>query len=178
VVTLTAGQEYSISYDYGNDSTFWTEKLKVAYGTSATVSAMTTQLADHPLINQSSLQSNTVLFTPLVSGDYYFGFNAYSDANQNNLYVDNIIVQENLSNTAFDNNSFTAYPNPVKDVLNLSFTENISQVAVYNLLGQKVLVMDMNATKGQVDMANLATGTYLVKVNTENAVKTIKVIKQ
>lgn len=178
VVTLTAGQEYSISYDYGNDSTFWTEKLKVAYGTSATVSAMTTQLADHPLINQSSLQSNTVLFTPLVSGDYYFGFNAYSDANQNNLYVDNIIVQENLSNTSFDNNSFTAYPNPVKDVLNLSFTENISQVAVYNLLGQKVLVMDINATKGQVDMANLATGTYLVKVNTENAVKTIKVIKQ
>jgi hypothetical protein len=29
-----------------------------------------------------------------------------------------------------------------------------------------------------LDMSSLASGTYLVKVNTENAVKTIKVIKQ
>ena len=178
VVALIAGQEYTISYDYGNDSTFWSEKLKVAYGTDATPEAMITQLADHPLINQSSLQSNTVLFTPSVSGDYYFGFNAYSDANQNNLYVDNINVQVLLSNTDFDNNSFTAYPNPVKDVLKVSYAQNISDIAVYNLLGQQVLLMNVNATKGQVDMSNLATGTYLVKVNTENAVKTIKVIKQ
>ena len=178
LVTLTAGQEYSISYDYGNDSTFLTEKLQVAYGTDATPEAMTMQLADHPLINQASLQSNIVLFTPTVSGDYYFGFNAYSDANQNNLYVDNISIQVNLSNPDFDNNSFTAYPNPVKDVLKLSYNQNISNVAVYNLLGQQVLTMNVNATKGQIDMSNLATGTYLVKVNTENAVKTIKVIKQ
>jgi hypothetical protein len=36
----------------------------------------------------------------------------------------------------------------------------------------------MNADKGQIDLSNLAAGTYLVRVNTENEVKTIKVIKQ
>jgi hypothetical protein len=87
-------------------------------------------------------------------------------------------AEVNLSVGNFETNSFTAYPNPVKDVLNISFTENISDVAAYNLLGQQVLFMNMNATKGQVDMSNLASGTYLVKVNAENAVKTIKVIKQ
>jgi hypothetical protein len=87
-------------------------------------------------------------------------------------------AEVNLSVGNFETNSFTAYPNPVKDVLNVSFTENISDVAAYNLLGQQVLFMNMNATKGQVDMSNLASGTYLVKVNAENAVKTIKVIKQ
>jgi len=178
VVTLTAGQEYSISYDYGNDSTFWTEKLRVAYGTAATVAGMVTELANHPTINQAVLQSNTEVFTPTVTGDYYFGFNVYSAADQNNLYVDNINIQVSLNAGSFDNNTFSAYPNPVKDMLNLSFTQNISDVTVFNLLGQKVLSVNMNASKGQVDMSNLSSGTYLVKVNTENAVKTIKVIKQ
>jgi hypothetical protein len=83
-----------------------------------------------------------------------------------------------LSNTDFDTNSFIAYPNPVKDVLNVSFEQNISDVTVYNLLGQQVAFKKMNADKGQIDLSNLAAGTYLVRVNTENAVKTIKVIKQ
>lgn len=87
-------------------------------------------------------------------------------------------AEVNLGTGNFDKNSFTAYPNPVKDILNLSFTQNISTVAVYNLLGQQVLFMRMNANKGQVDMSSLATGTYLVKVNSENAVKTVKVIKE
>lgn len=88
------------------------------------------------------------------------------------------IGAELLSNSNFDNNSFTAYPNPVKDILNVSFTQNISEVAVYNLLGQQVLFVNMNANKGQIDMSSLTSGTYLVKVKTENAVQTIKVIKQ
>jgi hypothetical protein len=83
-----------------------------------------------------------------------------------------------LSNTDFDTNSFIAYPNPVKDVLNVSFEQNIIDIAVYNLLGQKMLLMNINSNKGQIDMSNLASGTYLVRVNTENEVKTIKVIKQ
>jgi hypothetical protein len=66
----------------------------------------------------------------------------------------------------------------VKDILNVSFEQNISDVTVYNLLGQQVAFKKMNADKGQIDLSNLASGTYLVRVNTENAVKTIKVIKQ
>ena len=177
-VTLIGGQSYSVSYQYGNDFTFYTESLKVAYGTSANATSMTTEIANHATINQATMQSNTATFTPAVSGDYVIGFNAYSIANQNQLYVDNISIQVDLSNPDFDNNSFTAYPNPVQDVLKLSYNQNITNVAVYNLLGQQVLTTNVNATKGQIDMSNLATGTYLVKVNTENAVKTIKVIKQ
>jgi hypothetical protein len=87
-------------------------------------------------------------------------------------------MESSLSNVNFDTNSFTAYPNPVKDILNVSFDQNIIDIAVYNLLGQKMLLMNINSNKGQIDMSNLASGTYLVRVNTENEVKTIKVIKQ
>lgn len=177
-VSLLAGTTYSISYQYGNNSTFYIESFKVAYGTSANAAAMTNEVSNHPTINQAAIQNHTASFTPTVSGDYVFGIHAYSIANQDQLYIDNILIQEVLSTVDIDNASFSAYPNPVKDVLNLSFTQNISQVAVYNLLGQQVVVMDMDSNKGQIDMSNMPSGTYLVKVATENAVKTIKVFKQ
>ncbi|MFY0481932.1 T9SS type A sorting domain-containing protein [Flavobacterium sp. PLA-1-15] len=83
-----------------------------------------------------------------------------------------------LSSSQFDIANFKLYPNPVKDILNLSYTQNISNVEVFNMLGQQVLTKSVDATQGQVDMSNLAAGTYLVKVATDNQVKTIKVVKQ
>jgi len=177
-VSLVAGTTYNVSYQYGNDFSFYTESMKVAYGATANATAMTTVIADHPTINQATMQSNTATFTPAVSGDYVIGFHAYSIANQNQLYLDNIVVEVNLSSDNFDRNAFTAYPNPVKDVLNISYVQNISNVAIFNIIGQQMLMVDMNANKGQVDMSNMPSGTYLVKVTTENAVKTIKVIKE
>jgi hypothetical protein len=47
-----------------------------------------------------------------------------------------------------------------------------------NLLGQEVMVKSINATQSQIDMSNLASGSYLVKVTADNKVKTIKVIKR
>lgn len=79
---------------------------------------------------------------------------------------------------SFNSNNFKYYPNPVTNVLNLSYTDNISNVSVYNLLGQEVLAKSINATEGQIDMSPLARGTYLVKVASNNEVKTVKVIRE
>lgn len=84
----------------------------------------------------------------------------------------------NLSTPSFDLASLKAYPNPVKDVLNLYYTENISQVSIFNLLGQQVLDKKLDASEVKLDMSNLPQGTYLVKVNVDNQVKTLKVVKQ
>lgn len=175
---LVAGTEYSVTYKYGSSSTLYVEKLKVAYGIDANSTAMTTQLADHPNITTATLQNNTVTFTPTVSGLYVIGFNAYSIASQFNIYVDDIVIQENLGNTDFNNNKFTAYPNPVKNNLTIRYNENIKDVTVFNLLGQQLFVKNINATEGKVDMSNLSSGTYLVKVNSGDKVQTIKVIKE
>jgi len=83
-----------------------------------------------------------------------------------------------LSTGQSENATFRFYPNPVKDVLNLSYAQNIAEVAVYNLLGQKVLENVINATSTQLDMSALASGSYLVKVTANNQTKTIKVIKE
>jgi hypothetical protein len=83
-----------------------------------------------------------------------------------------------LANETFTNETFQAYPNPVKDVLNLAYTQNIEKVQVVNLLGQEVIAKAINATQSQIDMSSLPVGTYLVKVTADGLVKTIKVIKE
>jgi hypothetical protein len=66
----------------------------------------------------------------------------------------------------------------VKDMLNLSYNKTISDVSVFNLLGQEVMIRSINANQTQIDMSGLTAGTYLVKVTADNQVKTIKVIKE
>ncbi|WP_264521485.1 T9SS type A sorting domain-containing protein [Flavobacterium sp. N1994] len=83
-----------------------------------------------------------------------------------------------LSNSSFDSANFTFYPNPVKNVLNLSYNQEISNVEVFNLIGQKVRSNTINANDAQIDMSNLSNGAYIVKVTSNNQVKTIKVMKQ
>ena len=83
-----------------------------------------------------------------------------------------------LSSGSFDNANFTAYPNPVKDVLNVSYTSESSSVRGINTIGQEVISRNINATSTQVDMSELSAGTYIVNVTVGDSVKTLKVVKQ
>ena len=62
--------------------------------------------------------------------------------------------------------------------MNLSYTQDISSVSIFNLLGQEVLSKNLSSSEAQIDMSNLSHGTYLVKVMIGNEVKTIKVLKE
>ncbi|MFN3754983.1 GEVED domain-containing protein [Flavobacterium sp.] len=89
------------------------------------------------------------------------------------------VYDASLASASFDSNNFTYYPNPVKNILNLSYSQEISTVEVYNLLGQKMSANTIGANLGQVDMSNFASGAYLVKISTaDNQSKTIRVIKE
>lgn len=87
------------------------------------------------------------------------------------------VIEEDLSNDSFDSTNFSYYPNPVKDVFSFSYNNMISDVKVFNLLGQQVIDAKIDATQGQIDMSGLSNGAYLVKVTSDNQVKTIKIIK-
>lgn len=87
-------------------------------------------------------------------------------------------VDTTLGSNSFDTTGFVAYPNPVKDVLNLSYTSTISNVKVVNLLGQQVINKTTNDKDVQVNMSDLPTGAYIVNITVEDMTHTIKVIKQ
>src|SRR5690606_2336244 len=74
---------------------------------------------------------------------------------------------------------FTYYPNPVKDVLNISAKKSIENVEIFNLAGQKVLNNAKVSNNGQVDVNSLTSGTYIFRVSLEGGqVETFKIIKK
>src|SRR5690606_9975497 len=73
---------------------------------------------------------------------------------------------------------FTYYPNPVKDVLNISAKKNVESVSVFNLAGQKV-VNNAKVSNGQIDVNALTAGTYVFRITLEGGqVETFKIIKK
>ncbi|WP_274476465.1 T9SS type A sorting domain-containing protein [Mangrovimonas aestuarii] len=73
---------------------------------------------------------------------------------------------------------FSYYPNPVSSNLVLTAQKNIQHVAVFNMLGQQVINAAPNTMKVDLDMSNLQTGAYFVKVSIDGNLETIRVIKQ
>ena len=74
--------------------------------------------------------------------------------------------------------SIRIYPNPVNDVLNISNSENISSVSIYNMLGQEVLFSKMNTSSGQINVSALPKGIYLVKALVGTTINSFKISKQ
>jgi len=90
-IRLTAGLSYWISYYTKADVSATEEKLEVKYGTANNAAAMVNLLTTNVITNTTYSQIFKS-FTPAATGDYYFGFHAFSDADQYNLYVDDIRV--------------------------------------------------------------------------------------
>lgn len=65
----------------------------------------------------------------------------------------------------FANNTISLYPNPAQEVLNVSSSNSITKIEVYDLLGRKVASKN-NAS--DVNVAALGKGAYIVKVVQEN----------
>jgi len=95
-INLEAGESYKVTYDYGSRAAAaFPENLRVAYGTNAEHTSMTTVLAEHVgILTGGDAITHEVVFTADASGVYYFGFNAFSDANKWFLYLDNILIDQ------------------------------------------------------------------------------------
>jgi len=89
---LTGGTSYEIKYNYRGYMSSLTEKLAVAVGSEPLASSMTTVIADHPGFNNINYSVGIGAFTPSTTGIYYFGFHAYSAANQGRPFVDNVRI--------------------------------------------------------------------------------------
>ena len=74
------------------------------------------------------------------------------------------------------NSAITLYPNPVKEVLNLSSEAKVNKVIILDYSGRKVLEKSLNG-ENKVDVQTLVKGNYLIQIFTEKGVESIKFIK-
>ncbi|TYA59148.1 T9SS type A sorting domain-containing protein [Formosa maritima] len=99
-------------------------------------------------------------------------------SNENHLnWFENTTYTFTLSNTEFNTQDISIYPNPTSDKINikLNSSENHS-VYIYNILGKKVMDQNLNGTNSSIDVSNLSNGIYLLSFKNTNS--TFKFVKQ
>ncbi len=82
-----------------------------------------------------------------------------------------------LSAVDFESDTVKYYPNPFNDVLNLSFSQSIESIQIFNILGQQVFDTNHRAKDFQINLSHLSSGTYLVKAISNDSTKIFKVVK-
>ena len=89
-----------------------------------------------------------------------------------------ITADEVLGNPSFSLEGLEVYPNPVVDVLTVSYTDAISEVVVVNMLGQKVLSQKVNADKAEIPVSQLQNGSYILNIYTaKGEFASMKIVK-
>ncbi|CAI8159659.1 MAG: Uncharacterised protein [Bacteroidota bacterium] len=94
------------------------------------------------------------------------------------VYMDNIYLYKDAAASVDDvNSTFSVYPNPVQNTLNVSAGVSVDQVSIFDLTGREVMRATPNATAFSLDVANLNKGLYLVSLKAGEQELTTKLVK-
>ncbi|MBP6871215.1 MAG: choice-of-anchor J domain-containing protein [Bacteroidales bacterium] len=89
--------------------------------------------------------------------------------------VDDISIDYWVGTPESEEVSFSVYPNPVVNEMNITSNTEMTRVEIFNQLGQKVFARDMNDLRYKVNAAEFNNGVYTIRITTESGVTTKKV---
>lgn len=176
-LSLTEGQTYNLSLRYG--------KSQMGNSASITINVLTPPGAgDFILLAQQDIPDGinniSLPFTVSATGNYSISVSVASIPNSGFVYIDDLRV--GLSGTmGFENNDIAdvaIYPNPVKNILNISNKEAIETVAIYSSTGQTLFTENPQKTIYTLNLEKLAAGIYFVNVHSGGLTKRCKIIKE
>ena len=90
------------------------------------------------------------------------------------LQTDSFKVEGTLGLSENEISDFEYYYNPFNDMLNMTSSEKLSNIQIFNILGQKIIQEDINSYNHQINLGKLSTSIYFIKVESNNGVKTFK----
>jgi Leucine-rich repeat (LRR) protein len=106
------------------------------------------------------------------SANIYFDYNFPIITNNYTTTIQNTLgLQEN----DFDSD-IVAYPNPVKDVLNFKTENNIIKIEIYDIAGR--IISSNSIFENSIDLRELKTGNYILKLYTESGIINGKIVKE
>lgn len=184
-LNLVAGNVATITYYISNyqSGTTNTGNFQLTVGNDKTIAAQTQILATETGLNVSAFTLKTFSFTPTTSGVYYFGLRNYSALNAagtHALIVDNFSVSQVLSNDKFVESSFSIYPNPVKNNLNIQnelFGEKYT-VAINDINGRTIRNINSTLNNLSIELNDVQSGIYFVTIKTDKGSFVKKIVKE
>lgn len=90
-----------------------------------------------------------------------------------------VITQATLSLDNFEKDSFSLFPNPVNNFLNIDGGQRLIQnLELYDLAGRLIKSQQPGISSLTVDLSDVNAGVYLLKLQTDQSVVTKKLIKK
>jgi photosystem II stability/assembly factor-like uncharacterized protein len=112
--------------------------------------------------------SSTLKVPPPITyntpGDFNVTLKVVNSFGDNTLLKTNYIHVGGVGINDISNVSITMYPNPARDVLNLSCSQTIQTIQIYNLVGQSVVDLKADSKEYTVNVSNLNNGVYTLKL--------------
>lgn len=177
--------------DSGNNVSFWAKSYTTQYG------------AERFNVLVSTTDTNPSSFTKINEGDYTTVQDAWEEFSYNldaysgqQVYIaiqcvshdSFIFMVDDFSVTTTGTvsvdsvlaGSFSVYPNPAKDMLNISNSigAEINSVIVTDINGRTVKQVAVNGVESQINIADLNAGVYFVNINSNQGSLTKKIVKQ
>ncbi|MGL2967426.1 T9SS type A sorting domain-containing protein [Flavobacterium sp. XGLA_31] len=185
-ISLAAGEVVTINFKtrlWAPDPDAVSEMtLDVTVGDAQSTTAQTTVLNSIATSDDTAYTDQTAEFTAPADGVYYFGFhnNSVAGATQTYMFIDTLDISSVLSTNSFISSKLRVYPNPSSNLVNISNDVNatINSVEMTDLNGRVVKSLNVNATNGQVSIADLATGIYMMKIKTDQGTAVKKIVKE
>ncbi len=181
--TFTSANMNSTAGSTTYDGLTLTARLKIESATIITYTTpaiSTLTLVFDPTFS-GTIKLNTVSYTAtagvVIIPNVPAGLNTITKGSVANLFYIKTVynalgVTENIAN-----NNLILYPNPVTNELNIGSSNTIiEKVAIYNLIGQ--LVKSSQRNQQTIDMSDLSSGSYLIKVHTDQGIIDRKIIKK
>jgi len=163
-------------------------------------SVVVTHLIVNPLPQTPiATQANNIIYSSSPTGNQWYSSQGLIIGAVNQVYIPNcsdtyyVIVTDsngcssNASNeiqfvftsiSDFSNKRLSIYPNPAKQILNItSENENIKTVKIFNIYGQELMCVNQEFDNG-INVEILSNGIYVLEIETDDQVWTYKFIKQ
>ena len=112
-----------------------------------------------------------------ATGDLvYIGMRHHDVSDEYLLSIDNVsVTSSTMSNEDFTLENINYTFNLESKMLNVNSQEILSNIEIYNVLGQQVLIENLNKSSINLDLSNLSSGVYIVNVEGNNSkTKTFK----
>jgi len=127
--------------------------------------------------NEEAWEEMIFDLSDFINQDVYVAINCVSE-DRFIFMVDYLMIQWNPTSVpeAEDLANIKVYPNPASDQINIVSSEEISEIVIFNFLGQKVHAEVVGNNEFRMGTDAFNTGIYYFQIKTESGVTTSKVM--
>ncbi len=195
--------QLNFKYAYSQQSALNNDRLKVyatadcgatwttLYNKSGTALNSTGTVQTTAFLNPSATdwQSETISLASILGNqNVYLKFEFISDVNGsgNNIFIDDINISNTvgLNKLTIKDSELKIYPNPANEIINIEIDGTLSrveannyQLSIINVLGQTLYQSAINYQQSSINIKELPSGLYQLKISDGTTQQVIKFIK-